>query len=105
MYGHDFVPNESASFLSFANQLQTESELVQSNLANGNLTLAKEHATRAIELLNSKDPVNNVAWIDEIAERNQRVANELVTAVSNLENITGSSSSSEQAAIDKPINR
>ena len=96
MYGHDFVPNESASFLSFANQLQTESELVQSNLANGNLTLAKEHATRAIELLNSKDPVNNVAWMDEIAERNQRVANELVTAVSNLENITGSPSSSEQ---------
>ena len=96
VYGHDFVPNESASFLSFANQLQTESELVQSNLANGNLTLAKEHATRAIELLNTQDPVNNVAWIDEIAERNQRVANELVTAVSNLENITVSPSSSEQ---------
>ena len=67
--GHDFVPNESASFLSFANQLQKESELVQSNLANGNLTLAKEHATRAIELLNSKDPVSNVTWIDEIAEK------------------------------------
>jgi hypothetical protein len=53
-------------------------------------------AVRAIELLNSLDPVNNVAWKDEIAERNQRVANELVTAVSNLENITVSSSSSEQ---------
>jgi hypothetical protein len=45
-------------------------------LANGNLTLAKEHATRAIELLDLKDPVNNIAWRDEIAERNQRVANE-----------------------------
>jgi hypothetical protein len=54
------------------------------------------HAVRAIELLNLLDPVNNVAWKDEIAERNQRVANELVTAVSNLENITVSSSSSEQ---------
>jgi hypothetical protein len=96
VYGHDFVPNESASFLSFANQLQAESELIQNNLANGNLTLAEEHATRAIELLNSKDPVNNVAWRDEIAERNQRVANELVTAVYNLENITVSPSSSPE---------
>ena len=96
VYGHDFIPNESASFLSFANQLKTESELVQSNLANGNLDLAKEHAKRAIELLNSTDPINNVPWKDEIAERNQRIANELVRAVSNLENITMSSSPSEQ---------
>ena len=102
-YGHDFAPNESASFLSFANQLQTESELVQSNLDNGNLTLAKEHVTRAIELLNSKDPVNNAAWRNEIAERNQRVANELVVAVSNLDNITRlpSSLSEQQQSIDQ----
>jgi hypothetical protein len=93
VYGHDFVPNESASFLSFTNQLQIESKLVQNNLANGNFTLAQEHVTRAVELLNSKDPVNNVSWIDEIAERNQRVANELITAVSNLENMTESPSS------------
>jgi hypothetical protein len=70
-YGHDFVPNESASFLSFVNQLQTESNLVQSNLANGNLTLAREHATRAVELLDSKDPINNVTWKDEIAEETE----------------------------------
>ena len=98
VYGHDFIPNESASFLSFANQLQAESELVQSNLDNDNLTLAEEHATRAIELLNSKDPINNVAWRDEIAERNQRVANELVTAISSLENITMSSPEQQQSA-------
>jgi hypothetical protein len=95
-YGHDFIPDESASFLSFVNQLKTESELVQSNLANGNIDLAKEHAIRAIELLNSTDPVNNAAWKDEIAERNQRVANELVRVVSSLENITMSSLLSEQ---------
>jgi hypothetical protein len=106
VYGHDFVPNESASFLSFANQLQAESELVKNNLANGNSTLAREHATRAIELLNSKDPVNNVAWRDEIAERNQRVADELVTTVSNLENMTESPSSSlpeQQQSINQSI--
>jgi hypothetical protein len=93
VYGHDFIPNESASFISFANQLQIESLLVQTNLANSSLALAKEHAARAIELLNSKDPINNVTWIEEIAEKNQRVANELVATVSSLENITMTSSS------------
>jgi hypothetical protein len=85
VYGHDFIPNESASFMSFANQLQIESLLVQTNLANSSLALAREHAARAIELLNSKDPINNVTWIEEIVEKNQRVANELVAAVSSRE--------------------
>jgi hypothetical protein len=93
VYGHDFIPNESAFFLSFANQLKTESELVQTSLASNNVALAKEHAVRAIELLNSKDPINNITWKEEIAEKNQLVANELVTAVSSLENITMSLSS------------
>jgi hypothetical protein len=103
VYGHDFVPNESASFMSFANQLETESVLVQTNLANSSFALAKEHAARAIELLNSKDPINNVAWKEEIAEKNQRVANELVAAVSRLENITMSSSSSASPKQEQSI--
>ena len=49
-YGHTFSPNESASFLSFADQLQAESELVQTNLAN-ELSLAQEHANKASSLL------------------------------------------------------
>ena len=85
-YGHNFTPNESASFLSFVDQLQIESELVQTNLANNNTALAQEHATRAMELLKTKDPVNNVTWTEEIAENNQRVADDLKTAVSNLQN-------------------
>lgn len=88
VYGHDFIPNESAFFLSFANQLKTESELVQTSLASSNVALAKEHAVRANELLNSKDPINNITWKEEIAEKNQLVANELITAMSSLENIT-----------------
>ena len=93
IYGHEFVPNESASFLSFANQLKTESGLVETNLADGNTDLAKEHATRAVELVSSKDPVNNVTWKEEIAEKNQRVADDLVAAISGLANMNISSSS------------
>jgi hypothetical protein len=39
-YGHNLTPNESASFLAFVEQLRTESELVQMNLANNNISLA-----------------------------------------------------------------
>ena len=94
VYGHDFVPNESASFLSLMNQLETELGLVQTNLVNGSVSLAEEHTARAVGLLNSKDPINNITWKEEIAERNERIAEELVSAVSALENMNISASSS-----------
>lgn len=92
--GHDFVPNESASFLSLMNQLEAESGLVQTNLVNGSVSMAEEHAARTVGLLNSKDPINNITWKEEIAERNERIAEELVSAVSALENMNMSASSS-----------
>jgi hypothetical protein len=82
-YGHTFSPDESASFLSFANQLQVESELVQENLANNSISLAQEHANKASSLLTS-----NITT--EIAERNQRVANDLTRAIDDLQNISSS---------------
>jgi hypothetical protein len=100
-YGHNFTPNESASFLSFVDQLQVESELVQTSLANNNTALAQEHATRAMELLKTKDPVNNVTWTEEIAEENQRIADDLVTAVDNLEN---TSSEQQQQPVSQLVN-
>jgi roadblock/LC7 domain-containing protein len=74
------------------NQLQSESGLVQTNLVDGNISLAEEHAARAARLLDSRDPVNNVTWKEEIAERNQRIAEELVSAVSALEKMNMSMS-------------
>jgi hypothetical protein len=95
-YGHNFTSNESASFLSFVDKVQVESELVLTSLANNNTALAQEHATRAMELLKTKDPVNNVTWTEEIAEENQRIADDLAMAVDNLEKATMSSSSLPQ---------
>jgi hypothetical protein len=100
-YGHNFTPNESASFLSFVDQLQIESELVQTSLANNNTALAQEHATRAMELLKTEDPVNNVTWTEEIAEENQRVADDLTTAISNLQN---TSSEQQQQPVSQLVN-
>ena len=80
-YGHTFSPNESASFLTFVDQIQIESELVQTNLANGSTSLAQEHAKKAGSLLTS-----NIT--SEIAEENQRVANELTRAINDLRDIS-----------------
>jgi roadblock/LC7 domain-containing protein len=74
------------------NQLQSESGLVQTNLVDGNISLAEEHAARAARLLDSRDPVNDVTWKEEIAEKNQRIAEELVSAVSALEKMNMSMS-------------
>ena len=80
-FGHTFSPNESASFLSFVDQIQVESELVQTNLANDSTSLAQEHAKKAGSLLTS-----NITT--EIAEENQRVANELTRAINDLQDIS-----------------
>ena len=80
-FGHTFSPNESASFLSFVDQIQVESELVQTNLANDSTSLAQEHAKKAGSLLTS-----NITT--EIAEENQRIANELTRAINDLQDIS-----------------
>ena len=93
-YGHTFSPNESASFLSFVDQIQVESELVQTNLANDSTSLAQEHAKKAGSLLTS-----NITT--EIAEENQRVANELTRAINDLRDI--SLSPQQVGSIDQQV--
>jgi hypothetical protein len=96
-YGHTFSPNESASFLSFVDQIQVESELVRTNLANDStsLALAQEHAKKAGSLLTS-----NITA--EIAEENQRVANELTRAINDLQDI--SLSPQQVGSVDQLVN-
>jgi hypothetical protein len=94
-YGHTFSPNESASFLSFVDQIQVESELVQTNLANDSTSLAQEHAKKAGSLLTS-----NITA--EIAEENQRVANELTRAINDLQDI--SLSPQQVGSVDQLVN-
>ena len=78
--GHNFAPNESASFLTLMNTIQAETELVEENILH-NRTLAMEHADNAVNLLTEE-------WIDEIAEKNPRVATELSNAINDLRNAT-----------------
>jgi len=82
---HNFSSNESAMFLALVETIKSEAQLVQENLLNDNVSRANEHATKALALLT--DPVSN-----EIAERNERLAEELNNALTSLKASTESTS-------------
>jgi hypothetical protein len=88
---HIFTTDETASFVALADQLQVESELVQTNLVNNNLSFAQQHANMAASLLTP-------TVLIEIAEENQRTSDDLKTAINNLQMITSSSENQRQLA-------
>jgi hypothetical protein len=58
--------------------------------------LAQEHAENAVELLNK-------TWIKEIEERNHRVADELTTALAELQNIQNTNASQPPGDINQIV--
>ena len=89
VYAHMFTTDETASFLAFADQLKVEAGLVQTNLASNNLSLAQKHANKAASLLTP-------SIIVEIAEKNQKTADDLSTAVDDLQKLTSASEKQQQ---------
>jgi hypothetical protein len=79
IYGHNFAGDESATFLALMDQMQTEMSLINTNLVANNQPLAKEH-------LNNIDELYTKNIKKEIAERNERIAND-ITSVINETNI------------------
>jgi hypothetical protein len=90
-HGHSFTPDDYASFIAFIDQFHTESKLVQVNMANNNLSLAQGHVDRAASLY-----FQNLMF--EIAEKDQKTAEDLSKAVKSLQNTTLSLSSSSPAS-------
>lgn len=86
IYAHLFSPNETATFVSTVYQLQTELELVPTNLASNNVSLAQNHANKAASLLTQRILV-------EIAEDNPKLAGDLSNALSQLQSISLTSDS------------
>jgi hypothetical protein len=89
IYAHIFSTDEIASFVAITDQVQIESELVQTNLANNNISLAQNHANNAAALLTPD-------IISEIAEANEEIADKLLTAVGDLQRISSSSDEQQQ---------
>jgi hypothetical protein len=83
-YAHLFTPNETATFVSIVYQLQAELELVSTNLANNNLSLAQNHAIKASLLLNQR-------MLAEIAEDNPKLAADLHNKLIQMQTISSTS--------------
>jgi hypothetical protein len=77
LFGHNFSSDESASFLALVNTIKAEAQLVRQNIASNNMSLASDHANKALALMT--DDVNK-----EIAERNQRLSDDLNSDLASL---------------------
>jgi len=90
-YAHTFSSSESTEFLSLVDQIRAKTQqLVTMNLENSNVTLAQAYAQKAAAL---PDKI----IISEIMERNNRIADSLVTGLRNLEaNVTSLTSDSQE---------
>ena len=91
LFGHNFSPDESASFLALVNTIKAEAQLVQQNIASNNMSLASDHADKALGLI-----TDNVT--KEIAERNQRLSDDLNTDLASLKASTESTSGNNTAS-------
>ncbi|MGD9671866.1 MAG: hypothetical protein AB7U98_00130 [Candidatus Nitrosocosmicus sp.] len=84
VYGHSFTPNSLASFISAADQFQTEVNLIKNSLINNNNTnMAQKHA----------DEANSIFYwelMSEIAERDKQVSAELKSEIDSLRDISTS---------------
>jgi hypothetical protein len=89
IYAHIFSTDETASFVAITDQIQVESQLVKTNLANNNLSLAQNHANKAASLL-------TLDIVSEVAEANEGIADKLLTEVSDLQKISSSSDEQQQ---------
>lgn len=98
---HNLSTNESAAFLAMTDALKAEVQLVQQNLVNNNMSLARDHANKALILIT--DDVNK-----EIAERNQRLSDDLNTDLASLmastESASGNNATSDTDILVEDIN-
>jgi hypothetical protein len=88
VYGHLFTRDQTGTFVSIIDQVQTELELVAANLVNNNVSLAENHATKASSLL--------PRIIGEIGEDNPQLVGELMRSVFGMENVSSTTYSKSQ---------
>lgn len=77
-FAHNFSSDESASFVALVHRIQAELQLMQLNV-DSNLTLAQNHAGSAANQLDEHT-------IEEIEERNARLARDLPASLVDLQN-------------------
>ncbi len=88
VYGHLFTRDQTGTFVSIVDQVQTELELVATNEVNNNSSLAQNHAAKASSLL--------PRVIGEIGEDSPQLVGELMRTVFGMENISSTTYNKSQ---------
>jgi hypothetical protein len=97
VYAHTFSGGESSAFLALVKILQADLSQVQYNIAS-NATLAQAHASAVAEHFDANTT-------KELAERNKLVANDLTTAISDLNQTAGTKPTPTRDAIKGKVDR
>jgi hypothetical protein len=71
---HTFTNNESAAFLALIDNMKIQASLIQQSISSGNIDIAKQHVDNLKELYSNHTN-------EEIAEKNERIANEISTII------------------------
>src|SRR4029079_16205025 len=88
VYGHLFTRDQTGTFVSIVDQVQTQLELVAANEVNNNSSLAQNHAAKASSLL--------PRVIGEIGEDSPQLVGELMRTVFGMENISSTTYNKSQ---------
>jgi hypothetical protein len=88
---HTFTNNESAAFLALIDNMKIQASLIQQSVSSGNIDIAKQHIGKLKELYSNHTN-------EEIAEKNERIANEISTTINYF---TSSITSSNQNNFSK----
>ena len=73
-FAHTFTNNESAAFLALIDNMKIQASLIQQSISSGNIDIAKQHIDKLKELYSNHTN-------EEIAEKNERNANEISTTI------------------------
>jgi len=73
-FAHTFTNNESAAFLALIDNMKIQASLIQQSFSAGNIDIAKQHIDKLKELYSNHTN-------EEIAEKNERIANEISTTI------------------------
>ena len=94
---HTFTNDESAVFLALIDNMKIKASLIQQSISSGNIDVGKQHIEKLKELYTNHTN-------EEIAEKNERIANEISTAINYFTSLSSSNQDNfSQSQIDNNV--
>jgi hypothetical protein len=95
-FAHTFTNNESAAFLALIDNMKIQAGLIQQSISSGNIDIAKQHIDKLKELYSNHTN-------EEIAEKNERIANEISTTINYFTSSLSNQNNFIQSQIDNNV--